>query len=123
MKDRRVSRVDRLVANYLHDLSSGGEAEWLEKHRRYARAEAQAHIAAGADLRLGEIFSHERLLRRRALKRMSYALPFRPTLRFIYQYFLRGGFLDGRPGLRYCQLLARYESFTTDELRRLRSAS
>ncbi len=33
-------RLDRMRANYLHDIFSGGEAEWREKHRRYARAEA-----------------------------------------------------------------------------------
>ena len=116
-------RVAQIRANYLHDLSSGGEAEWLEKHRRYARAEAAAYLAADAGFRFAELFSGERLRRRRALKRLSYALPCRPALRFIYQYVLRRGFLDGRPGLRYCQLLARYEGFSTDEIRRLRSAA
>ena len=114
-------RMARLSANYLHDLSSGGEAAWLEKHRRYARAEAQAHLAAGSGARLADLFAGERLIRRRTLKRLSYALPCRPALRFVYQYLLRGGFLDGRAGFRYCQLLARYEGFTTDELRRLRA--
>jgi len=32
---------------------------------------------------------------------------------------LRRGFLDGAAGLRYCRLLAQYEGFTTQELRRL----
>jgi len=114
-------RTARLSANYLHDLSSGGESEWLEKHRRYARAEARAHLASDDGGRLADLFAGERLVRRRALKRLSYSLPFRPTLRFIYQYVLRGGFLDGRAGFRYCQLLARYEGFTTAELRHLRA--
>ncbi len=114
-------RTARLSANYLHDLSSGGEAEWLDKHRRYARAEAQAHLASGAGVPVANLFSPERLVRRRALKRLSYALPGRPALRFVYQYLLRGGFLDGGAGLHYCRLLARYEGFTSDELRRLRS--
>jgi hypothetical protein len=115
-------RVERLRTNYLHDLSSGGEAEWLEKHRRYAGAEARAHLASADALRWSDLFSRTPLLRRRALKRLSYAFPFRPTLRFVYQYILRGGFLDGRPGFRYCRLLARYEGFTSAELRRLRTA-
>ncbi|MCX6954316.1 MAG: glycosyltransferase family 2 protein [Verrucomicrobia bacterium] len=114
-------RLGRLHANYLHDLSSGGEAEWLEKHRRYARAEALAHLAATDGLRWADLVSGQRLLRRRALKRLSYSLPFRPAQRFIYQYLLRRGFLDGRAGFRYCQLLARYEGFTSAELRRLRA--
>jgi glycosyltransferase involved in cell wall biosynthesis len=113
-------RMGHLCASYLHDLSAGGEAEWLEKHRRYARAEAQAVVAAAKESTDGHLFSANALQRRRALKRLSHALPFRPALRFFYQYFLRRGFLDGGAGLRYCRLLARYEGFTDAELRRLR---
>jgi glycosyltransferase involved in cell wall biosynthesis len=116
-------RMARLHTNYLHDLSSGGETEWLEKHRRYARAEAQAHLASARTLRWNDLLAPTPLLRRRALKRFSYALPCRPALRFVYQYVLRGGFLDGRPGFHYCRLLARYEGFTAAELRRLRTAA
>jgi glycosyltransferase involved in cell wall biosynthesis len=116
-------RLGRLQANYLHDLSSGGEAEWLEKHRRYARAEAKAHLLDSGGRPWRNLFSRERLQRRRALKQLSYALPCRPALRFIYQYGLRRGFLDGRPGLRYCQLLARYEGFAAAELRKLRATA
>ena len=116
-------RVGTLRSSYLHDLSSGGEAEWLEKHRRYARAEARAHLASTSALRWSDLFAPAALRRRRALKRLSYALPCRPALRFVYQYFLRRGFLDGAPGLRYCRLLARYEGFTSAELRRLRRAA
>ena len=115
-------RMDRLQGSYLHDISSGGEAEWLDKHRRYARAEARTHAATAVPFRAGDLFSGERLRRRRALKRLSYSLPARPTLRFIYQYVLRRGFLDGAAGFRYCRLLARYERFTTEELRALRTA-
>lgn len=115
-------RMDRLPASYLHDLSSGGDAEWLEKHRRYARAEVRQYLSAadrGNSWR--DLLAHEPLRRRRALKRLSYSLPGRPLLRFTYQYILRGGFLDGRAGLHYCRLLARYETFATDELRRSRA--
>jgi glycosyltransferase involved in cell wall biosynthesis len=113
-------RMARLHSNYLHDLSSDGEAGWLEKHRRYALAEARQYLADRRDTPLGDLFAADKLRRRRALKRLSYALPARPGLRFIYQYVLRGGFLDGTAGLRYCRLLARYEGFTTAALRQLR---
>jgi hypothetical protein len=116
-------RMGYLRANYLHDLSHGGEDEWLSKHRRYARAEAR-EIHAGLDRpRLRNLVSRDRLSRRRALKHLSYSLPFRPTLRFIYQYVLRGGILDGKAGYRYCRLLAKYEGFTSTELRRLKQTS
>jgi glycosyltransferase involved in cell wall biosynthesis len=113
-------RLGRLQAAYEHDLSAGGEAEWLEKHRRYARAEAKAFLAGESRPALSGLFSGDRLTRRRALKYHSHALPLRPLLRFFYQYVLRGGFLDGAPGLRYCRLLAQYEGFTAAEIRRLR---
>lgn len=115
-------RMDRLHASYLHDLYSGGEIEWLEKHRRYARAEARHHLA-GAPVSIRQLFDRDPLRRRRALKRISYRLPFRPTLRFVYQYILRGGWLDGSAGLHYCRLLARYEALTAEEMRALRTGS
>jgi glycosyltransferase involved in cell wall biosynthesis len=115
-------RLERLQAAYEHDLSSGGEDEWLEKHRRYARAEARAFLAGENRADFASLFSSNRLQRRRALKYFSYTLPLRPLLRFLYQYFLRGGILDGGPGLRYCRLLAQYEGFTAAEIRRLKKA-
>ena len=116
-------RLAHLRQSYLHDLSSGGEAEWLDKHRRYARAEAAAHHRGEASARYADLFSADRLRRRRALKHLSYSFPFRPALRFVYQYILRRGFLDGAAGFDYCRLLARYEGFTSAELRRLRAAT
>jgi len=111
-------RLDRLRENYLHDLSSEGEAGWLEKHRRYARAEARQQLVTPRQ-NWADLYSGDRLRRRRALKKLSYRLPCRPILRFIYQYILRGGFLDGRAGWQYCRLLSRYEGFTSLEMQRL----
>jgi glycosyltransferase involved in cell wall biosynthesis len=122
-RESQAMRMRHLEANYLHDLSSGGEAEWLEKHRRYARAEAREFHFGQNRLRLSAFVARDRLIRRRALKRLSYHLPFRPTIRFIYQFIFRRGFLDGAAGLRYCRLLAQYEGFVVDELQRIRAES
>jgi glycosyltransferase involved in cell wall biosynthesis len=109
-------RMGRLQGSYLHEMMSGGEEAWVAKHHRYAREEAAAHVAnAKPDWRA--LFSSDALARRRALKYFSCALPCRPVLRFVYQYVLRGGFLDGGAGFRYCRLLARYEGFIAIELR------
>ena len=112
-------RMERMHASYLHDLSSGGESEWLEKHQRYARIEARHHLLSKSAVKLGDLCSSDRLLRRRALKYFSYRLPARPFLRFVYQYVLRGGFLDGAAGWQYCRLLARYERFSVEAMREL----
>jgi glycosyltransferase involved in cell wall biosynthesis len=111
-------RMGRLNASYRHDLSAGGETEWLAKHRRYARAEARSHGSEPPN-RIMDLFSAVPLIRRRALKRAAANIPFRPAARFIYQYFLRRGFLDGRAGLRYCLLLSRYEGFVAEERKKL----
>jgi glycosyltransferase involved in cell wall biosynthesis len=109
-------RTENLRESYLHDISIYGEDAWLAKHRRYARAEAEALLAQRERAPLRRLLSPDALTRRRALKRLSFTLPLRPAFRFVYQYFLRRGFLDGRPGLRYCALLARYEGFIADEI-------
>ncbi len=116
-------RLGKLGSSYTHDLSSGGEEEWLAKHRRYARAEAREHLQRAGQGSWTELVSSDALVRRRALKRASYSLPFRPALRFVYQYVFRGGFLDGSAGLHYCRLLAKYEGFTAAALKELRAAS
>lgn len=116
-------RLSHLRANYLHDLSSDGEADWLAKHRRYAGAEAREHIKQSNQSSFGDLFSRDALKRRRALKRLSFILPFRPWFRFVYQYGLRGGFLDGAAGYRYCKLLMRYEQFINEALRELKRSS
>ena len=119
-REAPAMRMGRLQGSYLHEMMSGGEAAWLAKHHRYAREEAAAH-AANAQPGWGALFSSDALTRRRALKYFSGALPCRPALRFVYQYVLRGGFLDGGSGFRYCRLLARYEGFVSAELRALRA--
>jgi hypothetical protein len=115
-------RLGHLRESYLHDLSAGGEAEWLEKHRRYARAEAK-HALNAPPPRWSALFSRDRLERRRTLKAIAARMPARPALRFVYQYILRGGFLDGAGALRYCYLLACYERFMAEEVRALRRSS
>ena len=117
-------RLGYLKNNYEHDMSASGVDDWLAKHRRYARREAEAWLASAppASASVRALFGRDALARRRALKNLSYHLPARPFARLVYQYLLRGGFLDGGPGWRYCRLLARYEGFAAEELRRLRAA-
>ena len=119
-RERPGTHMAWLKEGYLHDLSSGGTAEWLEKHRRYARAEAAAHLATAGGNEWRDLLGAAPLLRRRAVKRLSFKLPARPVMRFFYQYLLRRGFLDGGAGWEYCRLLARYEGFIQSEIRALR---
>jgi len=115
-------RLGTLRSSYLHDLSASGEANWLAKHRRYAAAEVAAHLSPDTPpFRFADLVSRKKITRRRALKRLAFLLPLRPQLRFVYQYVLRCGFLDGLPGLRYCRLLMHYERFILEALHEARS--
>jgi glycosyltransferase involved in cell wall biosynthesis len=114
-------RMENLREGYLHDLSIYGRQAWLAKHRGYARAEAAALAGSPSAAAWGKLLSADPLVRRRALKRLSFGLPFRPAFRLLYQYVLRRGFLDGSQGLRYCLLLARYEGFISEEMAKLRA--
>lgn len=105
-------RVGTLVEPYLHYSFSKGLSEWFDKHNRYASDEASETVRLLSESRgidWGGLWSPERTRRRRVLKELSYRLPFRPSLRFLYMYVLRRGFLDGRAGLTYCRLLSIYE--------------
>jgi len=107
----------------LHYSFSKGITDWVERHNRYSTAEA-AHFLETAGAQkidwLGIFAIGDPSRRRRALKVLSGHLPCRPTLRFLYMYFFRLGFLDGRAGLTYCRLLAFYEYMTFLKIRELR---
>jgi glycosyltransferase involved in cell wall biosynthesis len=117
-------RMGFLQGSYLHDISAPDMEEWDAKHRSYAREEAvnsyTERQTVGSVLR--QPLPKTALERRRALKQLSYALPLRPLMRFIYQYILRGGFLDGAGSLRYCRLLSRYERFAAEEISKVSRA-
>jgi glycosyltransferase involved in cell wall biosynthesis len=92
---------------------------WMEKHNRYSSWEACVEVEGCGQIAGGEIGAH--LGGRRRLREWSRHLPFRPTLRFLYSYVLKRGFLDGREGYIFCRLLATYEMlnvFKAHELRR-----
>ncbi|MCZ6835469.1 MAG: glycosyltransferase family 2 protein [Planctomycetota bacterium] len=103
--------VGYLTSHFLHYNFSKGLREWIERHNRYSTYEAEETMRALREqpVRWGNLFSLDGATRRIEIKNLSFRLPFRPTLRFIYMYLLKGGFLDGRAGLTYCKLLKMYE--------------
>lgn len=104
-----------------HYNFSKGVHDWFARHLRYAEREAVQMLAErGQALRLGELFASDATVRRRALKRVSARLPMRPSLRFLYSYVLRLGFLDGRAGYDYARMLAIYQSFIDLRVREMK---
>jgi glycosyltransferase involved in cell wall biosynthesis len=104
--------VGMISEPYLHFPFSRGLDEWRERHDRYSSQECAATLAQPAATRLdlaGIVSWNDPVRRRRALKALSSRVPCRGLVRFLYMYVLRLGVLDGRPGLVYCRLMARYE--------------
>lgn len=102
-----VGTIDAPIDHYNF---SKGVGDWLSRHIRYARAEAdQALMERAGPLALSDLFCPDSTERRRALKRLSYRVPFRPLARFAYVYFMRFGFLDGLPGYHYARLMGIYQ--------------
>lgn len=98
------------LRNDLIDENLKSLAEWFGRQNRYSTQEAQYELSIeNQPLRLGELFSNDVLVRRNALKKIAARLPARPLCYFLYCYFLRGGFLEGRAGLVFCLMRAFYE--------------
>jgi len=90
---------------YDHYGFSKGVTHWIDRHNRYS-SEEMTLIRRLRDepLDLVDLVRGGAVLRRRCLKRLRARLGCRPTVRFLYAYVFRGGFLDGRAGLVYCLL-------------------
>lgn len=101
----------RLNGHYLHYTFNKGLTAWFEKHNRYSLLEAEETLKSlhGGRVRWRDLVVGDAVERRRALKELSFRLPCRAGLRFLYMYLVRRGFLDGRAGFTYCRLLALYE--------------
>ena len=99
----RVGKLKHELDHYAYPTIDA----WVEKHNRYASWEAEQferflHAPVPESIGRGKRF-------KRRLKKFYLRLPFRPVVHFVYAYFLRLGFLDGKPGLYFCSLLAFYD--------------
>ncbi len=114
--------VGTLKNDYIHYPFSKGIADWLTRHNRYSTYEAEETLLslAARDLDLKGLLSADATVRRRALKTLSFRLPARPVLKFLYMYLARRGVLDGSAGFHYCMLQAFYEYEITLKVRELR---
>ncbi|WP_182864975.1 glycosyltransferase family 2 protein [Rhodopirellula sp. JC639] len=103
-------KVRTIHAPFVHHAFSRGMDDWWMRHVRYAGREARREIEEQFEESVWSIFSLDSSVRRRGLRTLSRRLPARGVLRFLYQYVLRGGMLDGSAGWRYCRMMACYES-------------
>ena len=112
-----ITLVDGPVADLIYPLDhypfSKGLSQWISRHNTYSSLESQQILR----MRIHKfkpsvrraIFSSDQAEKRLHLKFIYYFMPFRPLLKFVIIYFLRRGFLDGGPGLRYALMVLMYE--------------
>lgn len=95
--DGRTARLQNpLIHHNVESLS-----RYIQKHDEYSNWEAGV-LLQGSDSELPPSLFGVQAQRRRWLKKRLYGLPGSPAMLFFYRYVLRGGFLDGVPGLIYC---------------------
>ena len=98
-------------------------AIWVEKHNRYSNWEARLTESTAGAAEASQAAITPALARKRHLKQLASRLPFRPTLRFVYHYLLRGGFLDGYRGYVFCRLMGFYEFMSVTKTAELHRTS
>lgn len=105
---------------YLHFAFSKGWSHWWEKHNRYSDLEAKVRLQEKPVW--SDVLSRHGSRRNKALKLGLTRIPGWPLLRFLWPYFCKLGFLEGRAGITYCVNMAYYEfliKVKMDELRQL----
>jgi glycosyltransferase involved in cell wall biosynthesis len=109
-----------------HDDRKGLE-RWFDRHNRYTSMEAAEIGRMVKGDRSGKISGSlwtSGPERTRIIKEFAYKfLPCRAMCVFIWMYFIRGGFLDGRVGFRYCLLKALVDYQTSLKLIELKAES
>jgi len=93
-------RAEKLKNDFIDD-NKKGLSDWIQKHNNYASREA-------ADVLRGDYGTKK--------KKIYYRLPLfcRAFLYFIYRYFIRLGFLDGKEGLIFHFLQGFWYRFLVD---------
>ena len=107
---------------YLHEAYRRGVFDWVARHNVHSQKEAEAVVFGdGAEARWRDVWSGDAVVRRRAMKAISYRMPGRPWLRWFWILFLQRGFLDGPAAWRYADLMRLYDQMTVAKIRLLRA--
>ena len=100
-----------------HDFKS--LYDWIDKHNKYSARECQDYYERkqeSSEQIKGNLVGNQRQRKRFLKNGVYYNLPpfFRAHIYFIYRYYLRMGFLDGKEGKIFCYLQAYWYRFLVD---------
>lgn len=100
----------QLMEHLIHYPFNKGMTWWFQKHNRYSEMEAIKMLEEIKEtVDYASLFNKDPIKRRKAQKRLSYKIPFRPQFIFMAFYILKGGFLNGKAGYTFCKLRKTYE--------------
>lgn len=119
--------IGELQTPLIHQDFKGLEA-YIARHNHYSTWEANVRYRYLTTGQWGEQSIKPRLFgntqeRRRFLKAIALRLPFEQHFWFCYHYFLKLGFLEGRPGLIAAQIRASYIAQVRAKLYELKKRS
>jgi glycosyltransferase involved in cell wall biosynthesis len=105
----------RLNGSMIDDLQMS-LSEWTSRHNRWTDAEVRELLNQDKAGRIAGSMSGNVVERKRYIKGYYDRAPLflRAWLLFVYRYFLRGGFLDGKEGLIFCVLQTLWFRFLID---------
>jgi glycosyltransferase involved in cell wall biosynthesis len=107
-KEGKISgKLDYIAEPYEHYAFSKGWTDWVSKHNKYSTQEAIERL--NSQQKLIEIFKASPSKRNMILKHTLTKIPAWPLIRFIYSYFIKLGFLEGKEGLIHCLNMFFYE--------------
>ncbi len=112
-----ISNIDAIEANYdrMENI-----ALWTTKHNGYSTREAMEYLIAKNRIRSMDTIARfwgTKTERKRWLKEKVYfriPLFVRPFFYFVFRYFIKLGFLDGKRGFIFCTLQAFWYRFLVD---------
>lgn len=113
--------IGELNGHFEHYSFNSGLKRWFQKHNFYSTREAREGVKVRHDglPSLHALRSEDPIVRRRALKNLSYSLYARAVWRFLDTYFIRGGWLDGSAGFHYSAMISMYEYWIEIKIREL----
>jgi glycosyltransferase involved in cell wall biosynthesis len=115
--------IGELRNHFVHYSFNAGLARWLSKHNYYSTREALegVRVRKTGRPRWRDLWNKDPMVRRRTMKNWSYFLVGRGMWRFLHQYVLKLGVLDGAAGFHYCMMIAMYEYWIELKMRECES--
>lgn len=101
-----------LDGDFIHYSFNKGLIPWFTKHNSYSTmegTEAAKVVQTSLWTHIRNLRNPNPVARRRALKNITFYLPFRGLVRFLYMYIARRGFMDKDAGFQYALMISMYE--------------